>query len=86
MVYVDIDIAKRGHFASAISVKVEILIKPLIFTNDYDDFYLLLSKLASLDQNSIIIGLDGAVHSGDNLVRFLISKDFQICVLTAYPT
>jgi transposase len=51
-------------------------------TNDYDGFYQLLSKLAPLDQNSIIIGLEPTAHTSANLVRFLISKDFKVCVLT----
>ena len=74
MIYVGIDIAKLNHFAAAISSDGEILIEPFKFTNDYDGFYLLLSKLAPLDQNSIIIGLESTAHYGDNLVRFLISK------------
>ena len=47
--------AKLNHFASAISSNVEILIEPFKFSNGYADFYLLLSNLAPLDQNSIII-------------------------------
>ena len=86
MIYVGIDIAKLNHFAAAISSDGEILIEPFKFTNDYDGFYLLLSKLAPLDQNSIIIGLESAAHYGDNLVRFLISKDFKVCVLNPIQT
>lgn len=86
MIYVDIDIAKLNHFAAAISSDGEILIEPFKFTNDYDGFYLLLSKLAPLDQNSIIIGLESTAHYGDNLVRFLISKDFKVCVLNPIQT
>lgn len=86
MIYLGIDIAKLNHFASAISSDGEILIEPFKFTNDYDGFYLLLSKLAPLDQNSIIIGLESTVHYGDNLVRFLISKDFNVCVLNPIQT
>lgn len=86
MIYVGIDIAKLNHFASAISSEGEILIDPFKFTNDYDGFYLLLSKLAPLDQNSIIIGLESTAHYGDNLVRFLISKDFNVCVLNPIKT
>ena len=56
MIFVGIDIAKHNHFAAAVSSDSEILIEPFKFTNDYDGFYLLLSKLAPLDQNSIIIG------------------------------
>ena len=86
MIYLGIDIAKLNHFASAISSEGEILIEPFKFTNDYDGFYLLLSKLAPLDQNSIIIGLESTAHYGDNLVRFLISKDFKVCVLNPIKT
>ena len=86
MIYVGIDIAKLNHFAAAISSDGEILIEPFKFTNDYDGFYLLLSKLAPLDQNSIIIGLESKAHYGDNLVRFLISKDFKVCVLNPIQT
>ena len=48
--------------------------------------YLLLSKLAPLDQNSIIIGLESTAHYDDNLVRFLISRDFNVCVLNPILT
>ena len=86
MIYVGIDIAKLNHLAAVISSDGEILIEPFKFTNDYDGFYLLLSKLAPLDQNSIIIGLESTAHYGDNLVRFLISKDFKVCVLNPIQT
>ena len=86
MIYVGIDIAKLNHFAAAISSDGEILIEPFKFTNDYDGFYLLLSKLAPLDQDSIIIGLESTAHYGDNLVRFLISKGFKVCVLNPIQT
>lgn len=71
MIYVGIDIAKLNHFAAAISSEGEILIEPFKFTNGYDGFYLLLSKLAPLDQHSIIIGLESTAHYGDSPVRFL---------------
>ena len=86
MIYLGIDIAKLNHFASAISSDGKILIEPFKFTNDYDGFYLLFSKLAPLDQNSIIICLESTAHYGDNLVRFLISKDFNVCVLNPIQT
>ena len=86
MIYVGIDIAKLNHFAAAISSDGGILIEPFKFTNDYDGFYLLLSSLAPLDQNSIIIGLESTAHYGDNLVRFLISRGFKVCVLNPVQT
>ena len=78
MVYVGIVIAKRNHFTAAISSDSEILILPFEFTNGYDGFCLLLSKLTPLDQNSIIICLESTAHYGDNLVRFLIARDFKM--------
>ena len=81
MIFVDIDIAKLNHFAAAVSSDGEILIEPFQFSNDYDGFYLLLSKLAPLDQHSIIIDLESTAHYGGNLVQFLICKDFKVCVL-----
>ena len=86
MIYVGIDIAKLNHFASAISSDGEILIEPFKFTNDYDGFYLLLSKLDPLDLDSIIIGLESTAHYGDNLVRFLIARDYKVCVLNPIKT
>ena len=86
MIFVGIDIAKLNLFAAAVSSQGEILIEPFKFTNDYDGFYLLLSKLAPLDQNSIIIGLKSTAHYGDILVHFLISKDFKVCVLNPIKT
>ena len=86
MIYVGIDIAKLNHFAAAISSDGGILIEPFKFTNDYDGFYLLLSSLAPLDQNSIIIGHESTAHYGDNLVRFLISRGFKVCVLNPIQT
>lgn len=86
MIYVGIDIAKLNHFTAAISSDGNILIEPFKFTNDYDGFYLLLSKLDSLNQDSIIIGLEPTAHYGDNFVRFLITRNFKVCVLNPIKT
>ena len=80
-IFVGIDIAKLNHFAAAISSDGEILIEPFKFTNDADGFQLLLSKLESFDKNSIIIGLESTAHYGDNLVRYLVAENYQVCVL-----
>ena len=79
-IFVGIDIAKLNLFAAAISSDGEIILEPFKFTNDADGFQLLISKLESFDKNSIIIGLESTAHYGDNLVRFLIIKDFKVCV------
>ena len=80
MIYVGIDIAKLNHFAAAISVEGEVLIKPFKFTNDFDGFQLLISKLDSFEKDSIIIGLESTAHYGDNLVRYLVTESYQVCI------
>ncbi len=88
MIYVGIDIAKLNHFASAISSDGEVIIEPFKFTNDDDGFQMLVSKLNSLDAepDSIIIGLESTAHYGDNLVRYLVAENFQVCVLNPIKT
>lgn len=86
MIYVDIDIAKLNHFASAIDSDGVVLIEPFEFLNDNDGFYMLLSKLNSFEKNSIIIGLESTAHYGNNLVSFLVTKGFNVCVLNPIQT
>jgi len=88
MIYVGIDIAKLNHFASAISSDGEILMEPFKFTNDADGFQLLNSKLEalSLQDDSLIIGLESTAHYGDNLVRYLVASYFKVCVLNPIKT
>lgn len=86
MIYFGIDIAKFNHFASAINSDGVVLIEPFEFLNDNDGFYMLLSKLNSFDKDSTIIGLESTVHYGNNLVSFLVSKDFNVCVLNPIQT
>ena len=86
MIYVGIDIAKLNHFASAISSDGEILIEPFKFTNDNDGFLLLVSKLDSFDLDSLIIGLESTAHYGDNLVRYLVANNYNVCVINPIKT
>ena len=86
MIYVGIDIAKRNHFASALSSDGEVLIEPFEFCNDGDGFNMLISALDSLESDNIIIGLESTAHYGDNLVRFLVASDYKVCVLNPIKT
>ena len=86
MIYVGIDIAKLNHFASAISSDGEILIEPFKFTNDNDGFLRLLSALESFEKNSLIIGLESTAHYGYNLIEFLISKNYKVCIINPIQT
>lgn len=81
MIYIGIDIAKLNHFSSTISSDGEILMEPFQFSNDADGFYMLISRLDSLESDNIIIDLKSTAHYGDNLVRYLVANSFQVCVL-----
>ena len=88
MIYVGIDIAKLNHFASAISSDGQELMKPFKFTNDGDGFQMLISRLTELsyEDDNIIIGLESTAHYGDNLVRYLVSCNYNVCVLNPIKT
>ena len=86
MLYVGIDIAKLNHYASAISSDGEVLIEPFEFTNDNDGFHMLLSKLDQFEKDCIIIGLESTAHYGYNLVNFLVSRSFKVCVINPLQT
>ena len=82
MIYVGIDITKLTHFTSAISSDGAELMKPFKFTNDGDCFQLLNSRLVELsyEDDNIIIGLESSAHYGDNLVRYLVAYNYNVCV------
>ena len=86
MIYVGIDIAKLNHFASAIDSDGVVLFEPFEFLNDSDGFHLLLAKLSSLNKDELIIGLESTAHYGNNLVSFLVSKGFNVCVINPIQT
>lgn len=86
MIYVGSDIAKLNHFASAIDSDGKILIEPFEFLNDNGGFYSLLSKLDHFEKDSVIIGLESTAHYGNNLVSFLVSKGFHVCMINPIQT
>lgn len=86
MIYVGIDIAKLNHFASIISSDGEVLVEPFKFSNDSDGFRLLLSKLDQFEPCSLVIALESTAHYGNNLVEFLVSRHFHVCVINPIQT
>lgn len=86
MIYVGIDIAKLNHYASAISSDGEVLLEPFKFTNDNDGFCLLDSKLKSFEMDQLIIGLESTAHYGNNLLMFLVSKGYNVCLINPIQT
>lgn len=86
MIYVGIDISKLNRYAAAIDSDGVVQIEPFEFTNDNDGFYMLVSKLEQFESDSIIIGLESTAHYGNNLVSFLVSKGFHVCVISPIQT
>nr|WP_297183919.1 IS110 family transposase [uncultured Phocaeicola sp.] len=80
--------AKLNHFASAISSDGQELMKPFKFTNDGDGFQMLNSRLTELsyEDDNIIIGLESTAQYGDNLVRYLVACNYNVCVLNPIKT
>ena len=86
MIYVGVDIAKQKHFASVMSSDGEILVSPFSFTNDHTGFQLILSKLTAFEKDSLIIGMESTAHYGENLICFLFSRGFHLCVINPIQT
>ena len=85
-IFLGIDIAKLNHFAAAISSDSEIILEPSNSQTTLMASNLLISKLDSFDKNSIIIGLESTAHYDDNLVRYLVTEFYQVCVLNPIKT
>lgn len=64
----------------------KVLIQPFGFTNDHTGFKLILSKLSAFDKESLIIGMESTVHNGENLIYFLFTRIFHICVINPIQT
>ena len=86
MTYVGIDVAKLNHFAAAISDTGKTLVEPFKFTNDNDGFQRFISALSGLGKENLVIGLESTAHYGNNLIEFLISNHFRVCVINPIQT
>lgn len=81
-----IDIAKLNHFASVLSSDGKVLVEPFKFTNDNDGFCKLLAVLNKYDKSSLIIGIKSTAHYGNNLVEFLVNRQFQVAMINPIQT
>ncbi len=86
MIFVGIDIAKTNHFASAIDSDGVVLLEPFEFFNDNDGFSMLYFKLSKFRKDSIIIGLESTAHYSNNLLFFLVSKGYNVCLINPIQT
>lgn len=86
MYYVGIDIAKNTHWAAIISSDGEIIADPFSFSNDFNGFQKLISKLSSLPKEKMLIGLESTAHYGENLIHFLFNLNFNIAIINPIQT
>jgi len=81
MIYVGIDIAKQTHYASVMNSVAEILIEPFAFSNDLKGFQKLVKCIGSYQMEEILIGMESTAHYAENLVSFLFTRGFKVCLI-----
>ena len=89
MYFVGIDIAKSFHITSVIDKnEKKVINKPFKIKNDAKGFDKLLTILdsISLDKKEFTIGLEATGIYGENLLEFLISKDYSVKLLNPFQT
>ena len=86
MIYVGIDIAKKTHFAAAMTADGEVVVPPFGFSNNAEGFQTLLSKLNHFSQSDLLIGLESTAHYADNLICYLFDLGFNLSVLNPIQT
>ena len=89
MYFVGIDIAKSFHITSVIDEnEKKVINKPFKIKNDAKGFDKLLTILdsISLDKKEFTIGLEATGIYGENLLEFLISKDYSVKLLNPFQT
>jgi transposase len=86
MIYVGIDIAKQNHYASIMNSNAEILAEPFQFSNDLSGFQKLLKHLGSFPIEETLIGLESTAHYAENLVSFLFTRGFKVCIINPIQT
>lgn len=62
------------------------LVQPFSFTNGHSGFQYILSKLSAFEKESLVIGMESNAHYGENLICFLFTKGFRICVINPIQT
>ncbi|WP_290148497.1 transposase, partial [uncultured Dubosiella sp.] len=78
---IGIDVSKFKHTASVIDNDGVVYVEPFDFNNDIIGFQLFLSTVSSFTNDDYIIGMEDTGHYGDNLQRFLLSKELKVAML-----
>lgn len=87
MILVGIDIGKNSHFFCVLNREDgEVLVEPSSFKNNQEGFNFLLQTLAPYDKASVLIGMEDTGHYHFALLRYLLSKAFNVALINPIAT
>lgn len=88
MLYVGIDIAKRGHVAAVVDERGKTLLEPFKFSNTADGFSRLLGKLAKAGarRDAAMVGMEATGHYWISLFDFLCRHGYDVAVINPIQT
>ena len=84
--YIGIDIGKFNHCACVVSSEGEVLIEPFFFTNNLEGFESFIKAVKKYKSHRHIVGLEATGHYGDNLISFLIKRDYEVALINRLTT
>lgn len=87
MILVGIDIGKNSHFFCVLNRDDgEVLVEPTSLKNNQNGFTLLLQALAPYDKDSVLIGMEDTGHYHFALLRYLLSKEYNVALINPIAT
>lgn len=88
MIFIGIDVAKAKHDCAILSEDNKLLTPIFSFANNYEGFSSFYEKVVSFEQDlgKIKVGLEATGHYSDNIISFLLEKEFNLFVLNPLHT
>lgn len=82
-----IDIGKNSHFFSIMDKSTdEVLLEPVSFKNNKEEFDFLIDKLASYPKDEILIGMEDTGHYHFPILKFLLDHHFHVALINPVTT
>lgn len=86
MFFIGIDVGKFNHCCCVMNSEGEVLVEPFFFDNNHDGFDLLYHTINQFRSYRHMSGLESTGHYGDNLLRFLLDKGFEVGLINPIST
>jgi transposase len=87
MIFIGIDIASSKHDCVITNQHGKILEEPFTIKNDYQGFALLAQKIEKhIGNHQVCIGLESTGHYGNNLISFLVEREYLVYVVNPLLT